>query len=90
MNQHVRMFWKIFKANGFSLTVISSRSLCWLCESVLCTDRPYMLELVDDNGTIWFWGTAGGGGLTSFENWNPTAADCTRNGGIVLSLQDST
>jgi len=31
-----------------------------------------MLELADDNVTIWLGGR---GVVTSFENWNPTAAD---------------
>ena len=47
-----------------------------------------MLELVDGNVTIWLGGRGEGGGVvTSFENWNPTAADVQGLGGIVLSLQ---
>ena len=58
----------------------------WLCDSVLCPDRPYMLELVDGNVTIWFRGTGGGyvfWELESHSCW------CTGVGGIVLSLKDS-
>jgi hypothetical protein len=73
MNQHVRMFWKVIKANGFSLSEIlyEARDGCVNLCSVPTGHTCWNLLMV-----MWPSGLGGQGCLvTSFENWNPTAAD---------------
>ena len=77
-----------FQSKRFYPPGDSLRSRWWFCESVLCTDRPYMLELVDGNVTIWLGGPGGGGYV--FWELEPHSCWCTGVGGIVLSLRDST